>query len=324
MKIELEDLKDMKILVNLNKNFVKILFKSLTERYPPKDKRLAEKLGVKFNLKYGVSPSLRGWYSGTRNMPMKILAKIMKLTKKYDWEDIENNLIGLKAGNGRSISVKPNFPIKFNKNLGLLIGHILGDGWINTNFSQPCYGNSNKHLLKEYERAMKYIFRAQPRIWVQKEGKYGNSEWLKRVNSIDEIPDGHHGVLFYSKIVGLILYRIFGMFAVGRYHKEIPILTFVLPLDFKIGLIKSFFDDEASVSRSRTIRVHQDNPSILHDMRNLLKEIGIEPGEIKWYLKRGRKRFYFGIFSKRKFRIYKKKINFTSPSKRETLINLIN
>jgi len=84
MKIELEDLKNMKILVKLNKNFVKMLFKSLTNRYPPKDKKLAEKLEVKFNSKYGLSPTLLGWYSGRRNMPMKILAKIMKLTKKYD------------------------------------------------------------------------------------------------------------------------------------------------------------------------------------------------------------------------------------------------
>jgi hypothetical protein len=324
MKIELENLKDTKILVNLNKDFVKLLFKSLTNRYPPKDKKLAEELGIKFNSKYGISPTLYGWYSGRRNMPMKMLTKLMELTKNYNWRDVENNLIGLKSGNGKSISIKPKFPIEFNKNLGLLIGHILGDGWIDSRFLQPCYGNTNKDLLKEYEEIMYTIFGVKSRIWVQKQSKYGETEWFKRVNSVEEIPEEHHGVLFYPEIVGKILHKIFGIFAIGRHHKEIPVLTFILPLEFKLGLIRAFYDDEASVMRSRSIRLHQDNPTILNDVKNLLKEIGIETRDINWYIKRDKKRFYFDIYSKKNFRIFEEKINFTSYSKRECLVNLIN
>ena len=326
MIVTLKDLCDLDIYVKFNSEFVKLLLRSVSNKSPIKDKELAEKLGIKFNKKYNKSSCIAGWYSNNRNIPINKLKIILEISKKYKWKDIEKNIIGIKvSGPGHAKFIKPNFPIKINKDLGLIVGHVLGDGWIDKKFSQPCYCNSNKELLKEFQESIYKIFCIKPRIWIQKNNSFEDkTEWLRRTENIEEITNSKNATLFYPKVIGQILYGIFGEFAKGRY-KEVPELAFEVTNEFKMGLIRAFYDDESSISaKSHTIRVHQDNPDILEDIRKLLLSLCIVPGEIHYYLKRGKKRHYFNINGYYNFYKFQKLINFTSSKKRNELDKLIN
>ncbi|MBI2173234.1 MAG: hypothetical protein HYT73_03445 [Candidatus Aenigmarchaeota archaeon] len=326
MKIQLENLQSNDFYLSLNKDFIKKLLHSASnEKYPHRDTILAEKLNMIFSKKFNQSIGIKQWYYSSRNMPMSKLKIIIENSKSYSWIDVENNLISIKSfGLGFTKFIKPNFPIKDDINLGLVLGHIIGDGWINSKLSQPAYSNSNKELLNEFSQSMNYLFNVKPRIWVQKEKKFEEkSSWLKRIENLDEIKGKANIVLFYPKSTGILLFFIFGKF-INNKRKNIPDIVFDLSLEFKSGLIRAIYDDESSVDiKSRHIRLYQDNPDILESIRKLLSNFGIKAAPIRKYIKRNKNRFYFGIYGYENFIKFQKHINFTSSEKRQKLSSLI-
>lgn len=323
--IRLQDLEEINVFVKLNKEFTKLLLKDTSKIHPIRNKGLAVKLGVSFNDKLGFSSTIAGWYYKNKTLNLKKLKILINLSKKYNWKDVENNLISLKSSNtGRWETVKPRFPVKLDKNLGLIIGHILGDGWIDKKYLQIGYSNSNNELLGEFKGAMEEVFGVKPRIWVQKKNTFKDkTEWLKRVNQIDNIPTKNNASLFYPRVIGQILYLIFGEFARGG-EKEMPKVSIRAPKDFKIGLLHAFYDDEGSVfGKSRAIRIHQDNSRMLEDIRKLLLTIDIESNEIHYCYKRNKKRYYFNISGYENLHSFKKIINFTSSKKKSKLNKMI-
>jgi len=106
---------------------------------------------------------------------MANLSKIVDLAG-LDWKDVQRNVISLKLGYHKG-EIKPRFPIKIDRTLGLIIGHILGDGSINRKYQQVFYSNSNKSLLFEFQNCMYDIFGICPRIWMQRK-----TRWEKRLD----------------------------------------------------------------------------------------------------------------------------------------------
>jgi hypothetical protein len=256
---------------------------------------------------------------------MNKLKLLVENSKIYNWSNIESNLTGIKSfGLGFTRFIKPNFPIRDDKQLGLIVGHILGDGWIDSRFSQPCYCNSNKDLLDEFASCMNNLFGVQPRIWVQKIKRFDEkSEWSMRIENVNNKPNGSTATLFYPKSVGIILFNIFGKF-VNKRKKKIPEISFELSTEFKSGIIRAMYDDEGSVSvDAQHIRLHQDNSKMLGDIRKMLFDFKISSSPVRNYYKKGKKRYYFGIYGYNNFVKFQKLISFTSFNKKEKLNELI-
>ncbi|MCH7568361.1 MAG: hypothetical protein IIA87_02975 [Nanoarchaeota archaeon] len=305
----------------MDKLFLKeLLVKAAKDDKPHYNKKLIIQLGMKFTKNRDHCKTIYGWTTYEKTIPLNKLAKIIKLSR-VSWKEVESNIFSIKAGQKKG-EIKPNFPIKINKNLGTIVGHILGDGAIDKKYQQISFSNSDKFLLHEFKDHMREIFSIKPRIWMQKSPDFGNTKWDKRLNNIDELEYGRNCGLFYPSICGLLLNSIFDNFAVGK-NKRITKKILAANSEFKKGLIRAFFDDEATVDiKSRYIRIFQDRVDILEDFRTLLKEFNIIPREIKCYIKGDKKRYYFNISKEENLKLFRKKIGFTSP-KKESKLDLI-
>ena len=167
--------------VNLNLEFIsKLLMNSSKSDKPWRNRKFAERISCPFNKTKKSSTTVYGWIKGYRTVPFSKLIDIIEISD-YSWEDVENNLISIKAGI-RKGEVYPNFPIKIDRELGSVIGHILGDGSIDKRFHSLFFSNSNKELLEEFRDNMNAIFGIEPRIWVQEKSSYNEkTKWLKEM-----------------------------------------------------------------------------------------------------------------------------------------------
>ncbi len=324
-KIQLSDLKDSLSSSHIKLNLVflnKLLKDASKSEFPYKDKLFAQKISCPVNKYKNASTTIYGWMKGYKTVPFSKLIQIVELSN-YSWEDICKNLITIKAGI-RKGEVNPKFPIDINYNLGSIVGHILGDGSIDKRFHSIFYSNSNKELLIEFSEHMEEIFGIKPRMWVQDTPNYGETKWLKRVISFNNIPKGHNVGLFYPKICSDILYAILDKFAEGK-NKTITDKIKGFNLDFKKGLIRAFFDDEGSVnSDNYSIRFHQDRKDILEDLINMLKELNIKSNPVRSYNKKDKLRYYFNITGFREYSQFYESIGCTSSRKKNEFILLIN
>ncbi len=237
----------------------------------------------------------------------------------YQLDNTKKHIIYIKSGRKkRAVNIK--FPIKIGKELGNIVGHILGDGSIDKKYLQPFYTNSNLDLIKEFIRNMKIVFGVKPRIWAQTKGNFKTkSKWLGRIYSFENLPDNCQIGLFYPRICGLILHEICGNFAHGK-KKYITEQIKNFNKQFKSGLIRSFFDDDGSINaESYTIRGFQDDKQLLIDIKSLLADLGIESNEVHFYMKNGKVRHYFNITKRKNFFIYHNSIGFTSNKKQKRL-----
>ncbi|HUS50414.1 MAG TPA: LAGLIDADG family homing endonuclease [Candidatus Paceibacterota bacterium] len=310
--------------IKLKLTFLNKLLKSSAKSCSPhRNEKFAEKIGCPLNKNKKTATTIYGWMRGYRTIPLSKITKILSFSS-YSWKDIEKNLISIKSGI-RKGEICPKFPIKIDYKLGVIIGHILGDGSIEKRFHSVFYSNSDVDLLKEFSKYMIDIFGIRPRIWVQEKRSFNEkTKWMKRVNNLDRIPKKHNVGLFYPKICSDILYAISGKFAEGK-NKKITKEIREFNKDFKKGVIRSFFDDEGSVnSNSHIIRFHQDRIDILEDIKNILKEFNINSNIVRFYNKRNKLRYYFNITGFREYYNLYYKIGCTSIKKKREFELLIN
>ena len=313
---------DKDFYIKLKHEFLKeLLIDASKSKYPHRNKGFVKKIGWGFNRKKPISLGLYLTIRYNRSVPILKIKRILTLSK-YNWDDIERNLISLNLGK-RNGDIYPNFPITVGKELGSIIGHILGDGSIDKVNNALFFSNSNRDLLEEFMKYMRDVFSIEPRIYVQKGNGFDRkSEWLGRIYNLDDF-EGRPAGLYYPKASSIFLHSVFGKFALGK-KKSITRQIMSSPIELKKYLIRAFFDDEGSVSsNSHTIRVHQDDYKILEHVRSLLIEIGIESGKICKYIKRGKKRHYLNINGYRNYKRFSETIGFTSRRKSEELNRLI-
>ena len=304
--------------VKLKPEFLLKLLKDASKnKFPAESKEFAFKIGCSFNEKFSTCPTIRSWFRGCAT-PFKKLIKIISLTD-YKINEIERHIIFIKSGR-RKGAVNIKFPIKIGKELGSIVGHILGDGAIDRKYLQPFYSNSNTDLIKEFIKNMNSVFGVKPRIWTQTKGNFETkSKWIKRISPFGKLPQNCQIGLFYPKICGLILQDTCGLFAYGK-KKQITKQIKRFNKKFKLGLIKSFFDDDGSAdSDSYMLRAFQDDKQLLIDIKLLLTDVGIESNEVHFYMKNGKTRHYFNITKRKNFLTYYKKIGFTSAKKQKRL-----
>lgn len=308
--------------IKIDKEFLRNLLYTLSkDKKPHYNKVLIEELSMKCTKDLKYCGTIYGWTAYNKTIPLNKLAKIMELSKT-DWSEAESKIKSIKSGqHGGEVNLK--LPIKIDKVLGSIIGHILGDGSIDSRYQQVFFSNSNKDLLQEFANNMHRIFGINPRIWMQKAPDFGHTKWDKRLKSIKDSIEGRNVGLFYPTICGLILNSIFDNFAIGK-DKRITKEIIQSNKDFKRGLIRAFYDDEGSISlKGDCIRLFQDRKEMLQTFRDLLKEFSITSGDIKKYIKKDKERYYFSIHRKSNFGKFAKEIGFTSIKKKERLLKSI-
>ncbi len=314
-----------KCYIKLNLEFIqKLLIEASSFRTPHTYKEFSQKLGVKWNNKHKVSSTIRSWFKGENNIGIHHLDMILKLSG-YRWHDIEKNTIFIRSGTGQpNGGVYPKFPIKIDEKLGSVIGYILGDGSIYKNGLQISFANTNRELLNDFENKMFGTFGVKPLVRYQPTKKMKvKSIWVKRVNSIGEIPEGFCGQLIYPKMTGKILISIFDRFSFGK-HKEITEEISNTSPKFKIGLIRAFFDSEGSVDKNvLSIKVSQNKKSVLEKLRKILFEFNIEPNKVHWQFKNNKRHYYFSITGFYNCLKFHDKIGFVSSKKVETLREML-
>ncbi len=296
---------------------VKLLKEASKSEFPAQQKEFALSIGYPFNEIARTCPTIRSWNYG-HALPFERFLKILYLTN-YELDDIEEYIIFIKSGRRKGqICIK--FPIKIGKELGNIVGHILGDGAIDKKYLQPFYSNSNLDLIKEFIRNMEIVFGVKPRIWTQTKGNFETkSKWIGRISNFNNLPENCQIGLFYPRICGLILYQICGPFAHGN-NKQITEQIKNFNKDFKADLIKAFFDDDGSINaESYTMRGFQNDKQLLLDIKNLLTDLGIESNRICFYMKNGKIRHSFNITKRKNFLIYYNSIGFTSIKKQQRL-----
>lgn len=309
--------------VNIDLTYLeKILKQASISDKPHRNIEFLNKLNMKINYKTKSCPVMINWVRGNRTIPLEKLIKISEIGE-IPWKKIEKKIISINSGTRKEGKIKFPLKIRLNKDLGLIVGHILGDGSIDKKLNQVFFSNSNIELLREFENCVKQIFNIKPRIWMQNTSNFeGKTRWEKRLKSIEDLENGKNVGLFYSTTMGRILNAIFDNFAIGTNKKITPRIMNT-PNDFKKGFIRAFYDDEGSIMKgSRSIRLFQDKKDILESFRILLNEFEIIPGEIKTYIKRDKERYYFDIHRKSNFIKFKKEINFSSSKKRNRLNKL--
>jgi len=302
--------------VHINKDFLShLLIGASGNQKPHCDFKFISKLRMKPTDKY-LSNTIYGWVKYGKSIPLKKLSILIKLSG-VGVEEVERNINFISTGRTKLLFCSP---IKIDEKMGSIVGHVLGDGSIDKKYRQVFFSNSNKELLKEFANYMECIFNVKPRIWMQKDPEFGNTHWDKRLLSIDELADGRNGGLFYPTICGLILNVIFDNFAVGK-DKEMTSKIIKSSKEFKRGLIRAFYDDESSVGK-KNIRLFQDKKDMLNIFRDILEEFDILASNVKCYIKRDKKRFYFDIFKKSNFLKFRNEIGFTSSQKNKKLNDL--
>lgn len=318
-EVRLQDIaqKQSNIYIKLNKDFLfKILKKSSKSKKPHRDKTLCKKIKVHFNDNIGASPTIIAWIRFNRSIPLSKLTKIKDLSG-ISWRFIEKNAISLKCGfAGGEAVIK--FPLKIEKEIGSIIGNILGDGSIDKKYQQVFYSNSEKELLKEFSKNMEEVFGTCPRIWMQKTSTFeGQTRWEKRLKEINELKEGRNCGLFYPSICGVLLNIIFDDFSIGK-NKKITDTLKKTNREFKSGFLQAFFDDESTIG-NKSIRVFQDRKDILENIRNFLIEFGIQTREVKRYIKGDKQRYYLDIHRKSNLIKFKDRIGFNSSKKMNKL-----
>lgn len=307
--------------VKIDKKFLKdLLIKASKNSKPHYNKEFIMQLGMNFTKGKECCLTIYGWTTYEKTIPLEKLAKIVEMTKT-DWKEVESKIKFIRCGQ-RGGEINPIFPIKIEKRLGSIIGHILGDGSIDQRFQQMSFSNSDKDLLKEFADNMISIFGVEPRIWMQKQPYFGNTSWDKKLTNIDELLEGRNCSLFYPRTCSLILNNIFNNFAIGK-KKNLTKEILEANKQFKAGLIKAFYDDEGSVDKISYIRVFQDRKDMLELFRKLLEEFKISSTKVFTYIKGNKERYYFNIHRKTNFIKFQREIGFTSPKKASKLDYLV-
>ena len=285
--------------ITLDLIFLEKLLKNASHpEKPHRNVSFLHAIGSIVNAKFQFSPNVYQWLKGTRTVPFDKLVKIVELSD-FSWTDIEKNLISIKAGIHKG-EIYSKFPIIVGKEMGSIIGHILGDDSLDKRYSQIFFSNTNIELLQEFSDYIFILFGVKPCIWLQTSGNFKRKpQWIKRLDNLRQVKSGKSIGLFYPAIVGLLLNHTFDNFAVGKCKKITPLILHSSK-EFKKALIRAFFDDECSVyPESYTMLVFQDNKSILRQMKRLLLGLGISSNKIRTYVKRNKDRGLFQYYWKR-------------------------
>lgn len=249
-----------------------------------------------------VSPSrLTFWYKGEQKdykrnkvglqfIPLSKLRFISRLlvedhNYEFSMKDIEKNTIMYRMQAGNPIK-NPKFPIKESPEIIRLLFHLLGDGYSGIKGESANYRNTCTELLYEFEQDLKI---------------FGDVPVYKQQYSIK-----------FPRIIAEIIENFYKV-NTKTFDSRISKIILKIPKKLLCQGLRAFVDDEGSVYKS-SIRLTSANYNLLEGIKQILDYLKIRRNEIrKMY---PRKIYYLDILDSE---LYKDKINFTHPKKKEKL-----
>ena len=290
------------IYVKLDDDFRKRFFQSSIKLAGNK-RRLSNVLNIKYT-------TFLNWFSHSF-CPLKML-KLISVTFEnrdpiFSERMIEKHVIELR-GKTMPFGIKnPRLPIELNEQLAIFLGHLYGDGGIKKRDKDPLYCNIYAELIDEFLNSLMV---------------FGDVDYRRSINEENGLIN-----IRMPSVLGNILIHRFG-FPAGKKSKirNVRIPDFIKNAKderIRIAFLRALYDDEGHVNlTSRTIKIEMANKELIEDINFLLKEIGFYPGKIVIQHHKHSKEWAFGIYNKFNFRLFEKKIGFTTLSKRKALHNL--
>lgn len=267
--------------------------------------------------------NIQRWKNGKRLFTIAVLKRLVSLVEMNP-VIIEKNVICLKIKHG--YVKNPKLPIKISKEVGIILGGMLGDGGIGSDYSVH-YSNSSYKMIDTFIKSVKSVF--------------GGAQFCKNKK------DGVFSI-FFTSILGKILVKNFNV-PIG----DKTLIDYTIPeiiVNSGKNIIKTFlqrlFDDEGYVSKSlkaivfnTTVEKNKinglDGPKRLIQLRELLQRFGINCGKPtksveRNHISRGLKLsaivqdWRLIIYNRKNLKIFAKKIGFFLSYKMRDLLNIIN
>jgi len=177
---------------------------------------------------YGILPGTLEW---ARRRPKESEGMLVPVIK--DMSDLaykHENFKTVPSTGGRMIDGN----IDLNKELGYIIGALIGDGWVDRNSTKTGYVAINlagieKSVVKQYKEFISKLFKEPPHFGFNKSLKsYGESE--KHILASVDCAN------FIAPLIGS-----------GAKNKHLPAFWFGAPRDFKLGLLSGLLDTDGSI-----------------------------------------------------------------------------
>ncbi len=210
-----------------------------------------------------------------------VLKKLIEILRKSSAslliDEVEKHIVEMRLEGGRSLIVyDPILPIKESVQLYSFAAHMIGDGCASKE-GVPFYCGTDRELIE--------LFKKDLRIF----GKIETKEFTRK-----------DGVIYisYPTVIARIVQHLLRV----RFTKpdEIPVRLFETRDEYKIVFIRSFYDDEGSVTIGK-IYLTQKSKRILEQIKSLLKPLGIETSKIYHKEKTGAHQFIILTHSYEKF-----------------------
>lgn len=300
--INMWNLSGKEFYVNLRDSFLKRLFKHVIAIYGNQHK-LAKLLGKHDSVIYN-------YQHRNRSVSLEIIRKVIEMlpeNEQNEWKTIvEENLEEIRCkGNLSKVIKNPKFPITFKPLLFKILGHIVGDGYIEVDNLAIGYTNQRIELIEEFKKNVNEIF-----------GKIIPHERITKGNTYN---------IRYPIVLSIILSNLLG----SVYDLKNKISSIILQSDEKSKslFLRALFDDEGYVVvKKYQIGIEMTNKEIIETIKKLLSEFGIETGKISEKIReKPRKPIYEVRISGRKnLNLFYVIIGFDHPLKRDKIQVLLN
>ncbi len=220
---------------------------------------------------------------------------------KINESEIKRNILQIKSKNSFPIVLKK---IQISKALARIFGHILGDGGIHLIKGEgkyrAFYVNNNEKLLDCFKKDILQTF-GEVKIYFRRREKRGDEIWL-------------------PSTIGYFLYLLLAYDK--NIEKRVPKIIGESKSDcLKGAFLQAIYDDDGFLYPKKkmvVIAFHKIN--LLKDIKKLISDLKIKSNKILTHNSKKRSQMhYFSITGKANIEMFKEKVNFLHPIKKEKL-----
>ena len=279
--------------IYLKDNFREEFFKGMFERVGGK-RPYARFLGLGQTI---VKHYHKGYFykNGTKylqSIPVSLFKKSFSLMDDELREKLKNNICLLKA-HGKSIPVlNPKLPINESPAFYRIVAHMIGDGSASGN-KVPYYANTCKQLREQFKQDLNI---------------FGHVKVYETKTTTTPI------VCFPKVITDILSYILNVKFS---YPNRVPKSIFHASDECKSSFLRALFDDEGTISTN--LAISMNHPNLVNEIRSLVDSFGIETSKVMIKKnKLNKDNYYFSIRSK-SFKMFRDKIGFSHPKKKNNL-----
>ena len=297
MEINLFDLNEKIFFVGLAQNYTNMLKLALQKKIPPLYKNCKKAIEI--------SDSNFSSHCSKGQFQLKTLKKLAYILN-LNQVDVQKHVTYIKSGFSDTNRIKPPFPIKLSKELARIIAHLIGDGHLNLNkrgIVQCAYYNQSEALRNLFKNDVKKIF------------------------GVEKLSEGINKTTPYVRVLSSVAHIIFSL--IGDCNsKKARVSNFIKTADVTIQkeFLSAFFDDEAHVRYKppfRYVEIALCNEPLLEDLKDLLRNFGINPSRTLHKQQRGFAAHTFYIRTYLNLQLFAEKTGFYHPSKREKMQKIL-